>query len=134
MPTTPSFVSIGKPARTVRFFLRTVSSVSSIAVWKPITGSVTATDANVLQGPARCRSLLFRQCATLASRKRNFSLYRYKVIELLMVLTVTLPCARVRKVYIGGGRVSHPALKFRIILVYLPGNTFLCMERMKSQQ
>lgn len=49
MPTTPSFVSIGKPVRTVRFFLRTVSSVSSTAVWKPITGSVTATDANVLQ-------------------------------------------------------------------------------------
>lgn len=49
MPTTPSFVSIGKLVRIVRFFLRTVSSVSSIAVWKPITGSVTATDANVLQ-------------------------------------------------------------------------------------
>ena len=49
-----------------------------------------------------------------------------------MVLTVTLPCARVRKVYIGGGRVSHPALKFRIILVYLPGNRLICGMRLQG--
>lgn len=81
MPTTPSFASTGKPAKTARFFRASASWLSFTAASKPITGSVVVFDADMLQDRPGAGSCFSSVRATLAPRNRNFSLYRYKVIE-----------------------------------------------------